>query len=206
MKRQMLRVARRRIVLADGSKIGQVELCRVCGVDEVDLVITGESADPQVVEALREHGARCRSPGDRGRLRNSGDERRERRVCPPRLIAPPLGSRSGSSPAARSCTASATLGRSRSTRARSPPALDAEQAIPVRVVHKQVLTGPELDPARSASRRTRPTPASASSPGCTPSRRRRCGSPASPRCGSRCSTCTRSSTATCRGRRSTWTS
>ncbi len=56
MKRQMLKVARRRIVLADGSKIGQVELGRVCGVDEVDLVITGASADPEVVEALREHG------------------------------------------------------------------------------------------------------------------------------------------------------
>ncbi len=56
MKRQMLKVARRRIVLADGSKIGSVEVGRFCSVAEVDLVITGESADPEVVAALREHG------------------------------------------------------------------------------------------------------------------------------------------------------
>ena len=60
VKRQMLKVARRRIVLADGSKIGRIELAQLCGVDEIDMVITGESADPSVLDALREHGCEVR--------------------------------------------------------------------------------------------------------------------------------------------------
>jgi DeoR family transcriptional regulator, aga operon transcriptional repressor len=56
VKKRMLEVARRRIVLADGSKIGRIELSHLCPVEEVDLVITGESADPVVVEALRACG------------------------------------------------------------------------------------------------------------------------------------------------------
>jgi DeoR family transcriptional regulator of aga operon len=60
MKRHMLNVARRRVALADGSKIGSVELSHLCRVDEVDFVLTGESADPQVVGALREHGCDVR--------------------------------------------------------------------------------------------------------------------------------------------------
>ncbi len=60
VKRQMLKVARHRIVLADGSKLGRIELSRLCAVDEVDMVITGESADPAVVEALRERGCDVR--------------------------------------------------------------------------------------------------------------------------------------------------
>lgn len=60
VKRHMLKVGRRRIVLADGSKIGRVELSHLCGVDEVDMVITGESADPEVLEALRERGCEVR--------------------------------------------------------------------------------------------------------------------------------------------------
>jgi DeoR family transcriptional regulator, aga operon transcriptional repressor len=54
IKRRMLDVATRRIVLADGSKIGRVEVARLCSVDEIGLVITGASADPDVVVALRE--------------------------------------------------------------------------------------------------------------------------------------------------------
>ncbi len=49
-----------RIVLADGSKIGRVELSRLCGVDEVDMVITGESADAELLDALRERGCEVR--------------------------------------------------------------------------------------------------------------------------------------------------
>jgi DeoR family transcriptional regulator, aga operon transcriptional repressor len=60
VKRQMLKVARHRIVLADGSKLGRIELSRLCAIDEVDMVITGESADPTVVEALRERGCDVR--------------------------------------------------------------------------------------------------------------------------------------------------
>jgi DeoR family transcriptional regulator of aga operon len=53
MKRRMLYAARRRVVVADGSKLGRVELVRLCSIDEIDLVITGESANGDVVEELR---------------------------------------------------------------------------------------------------------------------------------------------------------
>jgi DeoR family transcriptional regulator of aga operon len=56
VKRQVLRNARRTVVLADGSKLGRIELAQLCAVDEIDMVITGESASPPVVEALRERG------------------------------------------------------------------------------------------------------------------------------------------------------
>lgn len=56
VKKRMLSAARRRIVLADGSKIGRVELARLCGIDEIDMVITGASADPDATRALREQG------------------------------------------------------------------------------------------------------------------------------------------------------
>ena len=40
----------------DGSKVGAVELAPLCDVSEVDLLITGASADPAAVAALRERG------------------------------------------------------------------------------------------------------------------------------------------------------
>jgi DeoR family transcriptional regulator of aga operon len=54
VKRRMLAAARRRVVLADGSKLGTVHLARLCDIGEIDTVITGASADPAVVEDLRE--------------------------------------------------------------------------------------------------------------------------------------------------------
>jgi DeoR family transcriptional regulator of aga operon len=63
IKRRMLDVAIRRVVLADGSKIGRVEVARLCSVDEIDLVITGESADPDVVAALRERDCEVQVAG-----------------------------------------------------------------------------------------------------------------------------------------------
>jgi len=63
VKRRMLEVARRRVVLADGSKIGRVELAPLCPVEDVDVVITGESASPHVVAMLRERGCEVRVAG-----------------------------------------------------------------------------------------------------------------------------------------------
>lgn len=57
VKRAMLLAARRRVIVADGSKLGEVELARVAGVDEVDMVITDQTADPAVVAELE--GAGC---------------------------------------------------------------------------------------------------------------------------------------------------
>lgn len=54
VKRRMLQAARRRIVVADGSKVGGVELAYLCSVEEIDLLITDSSADPAILSALRE--------------------------------------------------------------------------------------------------------------------------------------------------------
>jgi DeoR family transcriptional regulator of aga operon len=58
VKKRMLRAAARRV--ADGSKIGRVELAHLCPIEDINLVITGESADPGVVDALRERGCEVR--------------------------------------------------------------------------------------------------------------------------------------------------
>ena len=56
IKQHMLRVARRRIVLVDGSKIGRIELAQLCEIDQIDMIITGESADPSILDSLKEQG------------------------------------------------------------------------------------------------------------------------------------------------------
>jgi DeoR family transcriptional regulator of aga operon len=56
VKKRMLAIASRRIVLADGSKLGRVEVARLCDIADVDLLITGRSADPTLVDALRDRG------------------------------------------------------------------------------------------------------------------------------------------------------
>jgi DeoR family transcriptional regulator of aga operon len=55
LKRRMLRRARRRVVVADGSKIGAVHVAELCAVGDVDQLITGPSAPAEVVAALGEH-------------------------------------------------------------------------------------------------------------------------------------------------------
>jgi len=56
VKRRLLAASRRRVVLADGSKLGTVHLARLCALDQLDAVVTGSSADPALVEELRERG------------------------------------------------------------------------------------------------------------------------------------------------------
>ena len=56
VKRAMLYAARRRVVVADGSKLGEVELAKVCDVGEVSLVISDRTADPAVVAELAVQG------------------------------------------------------------------------------------------------------------------------------------------------------
>ncbi len=57
IKRRMLRAAARSVVVADGTKIGEVALAQLCQVGDVDLFITGASADSARLAELREHGA-----------------------------------------------------------------------------------------------------------------------------------------------------
>jgi DeoR family transcriptional regulator of aga operon len=58
IKRAMLLAARRRVVVADGSKIGEVELAGVCGIHEVNLLVTDVSADPEVAGLISASGCR----------------------------------------------------------------------------------------------------------------------------------------------------
>jgi DeoR family transcriptional regulator of aga operon len=52
----MLTTGRRRVVVADGSKIGRVALAHLWSLDQLDILITGSSADRDVLAALRERG------------------------------------------------------------------------------------------------------------------------------------------------------
>lgn len=56
IKRAMVRASRRAVVVADASKLGEIEVARVCGLDDVDLCITDASADPDVVAQLAATG------------------------------------------------------------------------------------------------------------------------------------------------------
>ncbi|HEV2933999.1 MAG TPA: DeoR/GlpR family DNA-binding transcription regulator [Streptosporangiaceae bacterium] len=56
IKKQMLASASRRIVVADGSKIGQVELAWVTEIAGIDLLITGPTAEPAALGLLRKRG------------------------------------------------------------------------------------------------------------------------------------------------------
>jgi DeoR family transcriptional regulator, aga operon transcriptional repressor len=63
MKRRMIRAARRRIVVADGSKVGAVTLAPLCGVNEIDMLVTDPSADTEILALLREAGVRVEVAG-----------------------------------------------------------------------------------------------------------------------------------------------
>ncbi len=55
-KRAALRSARRRIIVADASKLGAVAFVRLCGVEDIDIVVTDSSASGAHVAALRDAG------------------------------------------------------------------------------------------------------------------------------------------------------
>lgn len=48
--------ARRKIVVADGSKVGAVAFVRLCAIEDVDVLVTDPSAPPVIVESLRAAG------------------------------------------------------------------------------------------------------------------------------------------------------
>jgi DeoR family transcriptional regulator of aga operon len=63
VKRAMLLAARRRVIVADGSKVGQVELAKVCDIEEVNLLVTDATADPEVVTEIAAAGCRVELAG-----------------------------------------------------------------------------------------------------------------------------------------------
>jgi DeoR family fructose operon transcriptional repressor len=46
-KRYMLQAGKEKILVSDHSKIGQRSLCRICGLEEVDLLITDQGISPE---------------------------------------------------------------------------------------------------------------------------------------------------------------
>ncbi len=56
IKRTMIAAASRCIVLADSTKLGVRALAQVCGIDEIDVVVTDSGADEEHLTALRSHG------------------------------------------------------------------------------------------------------------------------------------------------------
>lgn len=57
VKQEMVRSSARTVVLADGSKAGQVHLGRICGLGDIDTVFLGTSADARSLRELRAAGA-----------------------------------------------------------------------------------------------------------------------------------------------------
>jgi DeoR/GlpR family transcriptional regulator of sugar metabolism len=55
-KRAAVRSARRRIVVADGSKLGAVAFVRVCPIDSIDVIVTDGGAPQAQVDSLRDAG------------------------------------------------------------------------------------------------------------------------------------------------------
>jgi DeoR family transcriptional regulator of aga operon len=43
---------RRPVVVADGSKLGEVEVAKICDLSEVSMVVTDASADPSILGDL----------------------------------------------------------------------------------------------------------------------------------------------------------
>lgn len=60
MKALFVKAARRRVVLADATKIGKVALAKYADLQEIDLLITDRSADRKDVAVLRKRGLEVR--------------------------------------------------------------------------------------------------------------------------------------------------
>jgi len=56
MKVRMIEAARRSVLLVDGAKLGHVDVAFVCGASDVDLVVTGQTAPPEQLQALADAG------------------------------------------------------------------------------------------------------------------------------------------------------
>jgi DeoR family transcriptional regulator of aga operon len=56
IKQVMVRAAERRVVVADSTKLARVALARICDIDDVDVVVTDDGADPTFVDDLRDRG------------------------------------------------------------------------------------------------------------------------------------------------------
>jgi DeoR family transcriptional regulator of aga operon len=60
LKQAILRASRTSIIVTDASKFSQTSLVRVCGFEDIDMVLTAGKPDPIAVEAVREAGTEVR--------------------------------------------------------------------------------------------------------------------------------------------------
>ena len=51
------------MIVVDGSKVGRVELAKVCDIEEVNLLVTDATADPGVVAEIAAAGCRVELAG-----------------------------------------------------------------------------------------------------------------------------------------------
>ena len=56
LNRQMIRSTQKTIVLCDSSKFGRRGFSRICGIDDIDQIITDKGIAPHTLEALRQRG------------------------------------------------------------------------------------------------------------------------------------------------------
>ena len=56
IKRKMVAAAQRTVVVADGSKLGNISVAKIADLSDIDQLITGPSAPPEVVEELVSRG------------------------------------------------------------------------------------------------------------------------------------------------------
>jgi DeoR/GlpR family transcriptional regulator of sugar metabolism len=76
VKRAMMAAAREVVVVADSSKFEHRALAPVCGLDEIDLIVTDDGLDPEI-RSLYGDRITCVPVDDRGPEHASGPERRE---------------------------------------------------------------------------------------------------------------------------------
>jgi DeoR family transcriptional regulator of aga operon len=60
LKQAILRASRSSVIITDASKFSQTSLVRVCGFEDIDMVLTAGAPDPISVEAVREAGTEVR--------------------------------------------------------------------------------------------------------------------------------------------------
>jgi len=60
LKQAILRASRTSIIITDASKFSQTSLVRVCGFEDVDMILTAGAPDPISVDAVREAGTEVR--------------------------------------------------------------------------------------------------------------------------------------------------
>jgi DeoR family transcriptional regulator of aga operon len=60
LKQAILRASRTSVIITDASKFSQTSLVRVCGFEDIDMVLTAGAPDPVSVEAVREAGTEVR--------------------------------------------------------------------------------------------------------------------------------------------------